>query len=182
MKLLNNLVKFGIPAIGMILISSCGSTQRTVIPQAVNTVSTVTFRDLNLKTGDYYLLNKVNADATINVEYKSDDHIQIQCVEDDFTLIYKKDKTGAWTIDKFSGVARMGYLTNDDRNMSTSLYNPEDIVRRLAIYRLINSVQQQGADGLIEPTISTNVVQTGKKTVTFTTHAEGKLIRLKSTK
>lgn len=181
MSILNKLVKFGIPALSIFLISSCKSFQRTVIPQAVNTVSTVTFRDLNLQKGEYDLLNKVSSDATITVEYKSKNYIVVRCQDDDFSISFKQ-LNGAWILDKFTGVARLGYLTNDDRNMSTSLFSPEDIVRRFAIYRLINNVQQKGADGLIEPTISTNVVQTGKKTLTFTTHAEGKLIRLKSTK
>ena len=181
MKILNNFVRFGIPVIGIILISSCGVKQPlSVIPRAVNTVSTVTFRDLNLKTGDYDLINTVTSDATISVEYKSD-KITVRCEDDDFSLVYKL-VNGAWIVDKYTGVARFGYLANDDKYMTTSLYSPEDIVRRLAIYRLINNVQQHGADGLIEPTVSTNVAQTGKNNVTFTTHAEGKLIRLKAKK
>lgn len=181
MKLLNNLVRFGIPVIGIILISSCGSRQPlTVIPQAVNTVSTVTFSDLRLQRNDYDLINTVTADATINVEYRSD-KITVNSVDDDFSLTYKL-VNGVWTVDKYSGVARFGYLVNDDKNMSTSFYNPSEIVRQIAVYRLINNVQQNGADGLIEPTISTNVAQTGKHNVTYTTHAEGKLIRLKPNK
>lgn len=182
MKLLNRFVHFVIPVIGLVLISSCGTTTKApFIPQASNTVNTVYFKDLNLTGNEYEVLNKVTATATINVRHKSSTEIIVQAPDDDFTIVYKGGD-GNWRIDNVVGVAHFGYLVNDDALMSKTFYSISDIVRRIAIYRLINEVQQQGADGIIEPTVSTNTVQTGKKNFTFTTCAEGKLVRLKSSK
>ncbi|MBD5320353.1 MAG: hypothetical protein HDS07_05605 [Bacteroides sp.] len=182
MKLLNRFVHFGIPVIGLILISSCGTTTKTpFIPKATNTVNTVYFKDLNLTGGEYEILNKVTATATIKVRYKSSNEIIVQAPDDDFTIVYKGGD-GNWRIDKSVGVACFGYLVNDDALMSKTFFSVDDIVRRLAIYRLINEVQQQGADGIIEPTVSTNAVQSGKKVFTLTTRAEGRLVRLKTSK
>ncbi len=181
MKILNKLVHFGIPVIGLIIISACGSSRPALIPEAVNTVNTVTFRDLNLRNGDYQLLNRATADATVQVYYKSKKEMVISCPDDDFSVTYVGG-VGAWTLKESTGVAKFGYLANDDVNMSKGFYSAENIVRRIAIYRLINLVQQQGADGIIEPTVSTNVAQSNKKTIIFNTHAEGKMIRLNSSK
>lgn len=180
MKLLNNLVRFGIPMIGLILISSCGSKQLTVIPTAINTVSTVSYNDLRLQRSDYDLLKTASADATLNVKYRKN-KIQIRSEDDDLRIILKKEG-GAWIVDKHSGVARYGYLSNDYANSNISYTSPEFIVRHIAAYRLINIAQQNGADGIIEPIISTTVVNNGENDITFKTHAEGKMIRLKTNK
>ena len=57
--------------------------------------------------------------------------------------------------------------------------DPEYVVRNLAIYRLINASKVRGADGIIEPVISTNVEQRGNDIV-FKTTATAKLIKLKT--
>lgn len=79
---------------------------------------------------------------------------------------------------KFKGFFKVGYLHNDHANASIS--NPEDFARKLAIYRLINISNEMGADGIVEPVVSTNVVQEDKNTVIFKTTVSGKAIRLKT--
>ena len=53
------------------------------------------------------------------------------------------------------------------------------MVRNLAIYRIINAAKVRGADGIIEPVISTNVEQRGRDIVLKTT-VSAKLIKLKT--
>ena len=75
----------------------------------------------------------------------------------------------------------MGYLSND---YYEELFNippyPHWIVRRLAIYRLINAAKIAGGDGVIEPLISTNVEQ-GKsnRDIVYKTTVSAKLIKIK---
>lgn len=79
---------------------------------------------------------------------------------------------------KFKGIFKVGYLHNDHANASFS--NPEDLARKLAVYRLINISNEMGADGIIEPVVSTNVAQQDNNTVIFKTTVSGKPIRLKT--
>ncbi|MBO8429009.1 MAG: hypothetical protein IAC68_03630, partial [Bacteroidetes bacterium] len=44
-------------------------------------------------------------------------------------------------------------------------------------YRLINVAKTNGADGIIEPIISTNIEQSGKD-ILYKTNVEAKIIRL----
>jgi len=177
MKLLNNLVRFGIPVAALIVISACGGQKLTVIPKAVNTVAPVSFNDLNLKSGDYTLVNTATAEATVVAKFKKN---EVTVSSEDFSITYNI-VNGGWYFKECDGVARLGYLTNVISDANALLF-PEDIARRLAIYRLINEVKMEGADGIIEPVVSTNVQKTGSKTVTYTSTAEGKLIKLKSNK
>ena len=69
-------------------------------------------------------------------------------------------------------------MSNDYRGETVSLIQPEEIVRRLAMYRLINVAKANGADGIIEPIVSTNVEQTGKNDILYKTTVEAKIIKL----
>jgi uncharacterized protein YbjQ (UPF0145 family) len=76
------------------------------------------------------------------------------------------------------GVVRLGYLGNSNIYSSDSNYIPaEEIVRRLALYRLISLAKEYGADALFEPTITTMASSKGK-TISYTTEASAKLIKL----
>ncbi len=181
MKLFNNLVRFGIPVAALVVISACGVPKINVIPKAVNTVAPVSFNDLNLKSGDYTLVNTATAEATVVAKYKKDKKKhEVTVSSEDFSITYNI-VDGGWYFKECDGVARLGYLTNMISDANALLF-PEDIARRLAIYRLINEVKTEGADGIIEPIVSTNVQKTDSNTVTYTSTAEGKLIKLKSNK
>jgi len=75
----------------------------------------------------------------------------------------------------------LGYLSNDyDNELFDIGPYPHWIVRRLAIYRLINAAKISGGDGVIEPIISTNVEQ-GRSShdIVLKTTVSAKLIKIK---
>lgn len=162
-----------------VFFTSC--TSYKIIPKAVNTVNSVRLEELNLKHGsDYTIMNTTTAEATVYYS-ESIGKISVREENNEFEIIYTEDKkTGKWSISSCKGIARFGFLSNDYGSTSLSdQISPEDIVRKLAIYRLINAVKAIGADGVIEPVVSTNVEQRGRDIV-FKTTASGKLIKLKT--
>lgn len=80
---------------------------------------------------------------------------------------------------KFSGILKLGYLSGDYVGETTNLFRPEDVARRLAIYRLINEAQQYGTDVLIAPTVATNVEQLGDRVI-FKSTATAKIVKIKT--
>lgn len=156
------------------LLASCG-TQQLIVPKALNTVNSVSLDELNLERGDYDILNTVSAEAIV-IYRERGSRIEIIDQNNEFSLIYIKGKTG-WRLEH-SGILKLGYLSNDYRGETVSLIQPEEIVRRLAMYRLINVAKANGADGIIEPIVSTNVEQTGKNDILYKTTVEAKIIKL----
>lgn len=171
------LILFSVVCITTLCLTSCGMFSPRVLPKAVNTVNTVGLSELNLVRADYQILNTVTAEATIKCEYDINS-ATITDESGDFKLIYNV-KNGVWTYKKHKGILRLGYLARDISD-ETKIYYPEDIARRFAIYRLINAVQEYGADGIIEPTVSTNVEQINKDDVVYKTTVTGKIIKLKT--
>lgn len=164
-------------ALVVFLMTSC-ATQ--IIPRAVNTVNAVSLDELNLSRKDYRLIKTITAEATIEyTELYGGSSIIIKSPEEKFALFYTKKKKG-WEY-KAVGIVKLGYLANDYKS-DTDLMGPEEIARRLAIYRLINQVRLEGADGIIEPVISTNVEQGDRNTIIYKTTVCGKLITLKTDK
>lgn len=158
--------------------SSCNVRRNTIIPKAVNTINTVALGDLNLARGDYEILNTVTAEAT--VAYQANNagtSIRITGEEDEFSLHYTQSK-GVWRC-KYHGILKFGYLHNDYEGVVSDLVQPEEIARRLAIYRIINMAQEYGADGFVEPTVATNIQQVGKD-VYFKSVVTAKIIKLKT--
>ena len=169
-------------AVCAILMPSCKSS-KSVIPQATNTINSVSLQELNLERKDYIVLNTISAEATIIAKFTSD-KVKVDDPDGGFSLTWKKVAFGkdeyGWTPDKIDGVVRLGYLSNDYQN---ELFNigpyPHWIVRRLAIYRLINAAKVAGGDGVIEPIISTNVEGKGKKEIVYKTTVSAKLVKIK---
>lgn len=156
-------------------------TQR-IVPTAVNTINSVGLSELNLKHGtDYTIVNTVTAEATIiYTERRKGQEIILKEENNEFKIVYTFDsELEKWYLTDFDGVARFGFLTNDDFGESYSTRNPEYVARNLAIYRLINQAKVRGGDGVIEPVVSSNVEQRGKDIV-FRTTASAKLIKLKT--
>lgn len=156
-------------------------TQR-IIPTAVNTINSVGLKELNLKHGtDYTIVNTITAEATvIYTERRKGEEITIREENGEFRIVYTFDsEQEKWYRTDFDGIARFGFLTNDDYLQDYSLNRPEYVVRNVAIYRLINASKVRGADGVIEPVISTNVEQRGKEIV-FKSTVSAKLIKLKT--
>ncbi len=165
--------------------ASCASQMR-IMPKAVNTVNTIHFDELNLERGHYIVSNTITTDASI-VYVSTAKHVNIRESQNEFELNFVQgkvinplDPNSGLTLYNFEGVLRLGYLTNDDANGAAINYlNPEDLARRLAIYRLINLAKEQGADGVIEPVVSTNIEQQGKMLV-FTTTVSAKCVKIKA--
>lgn len=171
---------FVVVALCAIVLSSCKSAL-SVIPQATNTIAPISFGDLNLSRKDYIVLNTISAEATLTAHF-SDGTVKVEDPAGEFSITWEKDKkTGEWAPDKIKGIVRLGYLSND---YDEGYYNippyPHWIVRRLAIYRLINAAKIAGGDGVIEPVISTNFEQ-GKsnRDIVFKTTVSAKLIKIK---
>lgn len=164
-----------IALIASLFLTSCSMFKPRVIPRAVNTVNTVMLEELNLTKNDYQILKTVTAEAIIKCEFGAT-NVTINEENDEFKLTYKV-QNGVWQYDKHKGIMRLGYLSRDYSSYDGILY-PEDIARRTAIYRLINSVQELGADGIIEPTISTNIEQINNHDVIYKTIVTGKIVKL----
>lgn len=153
-----------------------------IVPTAVNTINSVGLSELNLKHGtDYTIVNTVTAEATILYrESKKGEKVTIKEENNEFEITYEFDsEQEKWYRTDFEGIARFGFFSNDDYYQNYSMIYPENVVRNLAMYRIINQAKVRGADGIIEPVISTNVEQRGKDIV-FKTIASAKLIKLKT--
>ncbi len=153
--------------------TSCASV--TIIPKAVNTVNSVSLSELNLDREDYDVLNTATSEATIIYREKRR-QIEIFDAGNEFSISYQKTRFG-WLFDESTGIMRLGFLTNDYEDYNVFAIQPEELARRLAIYRLINVSKLNGADGIIEPVISTNIEQQGKDII-FKTTVSAKMIKL----
>lgn len=162
------------------IMASCSSVH--VIPKAKSTVNAITLKELNLTNSDYTMLNTISESAFISVTYYANEQIEVRDAEGTFSYTLAKNKTG-YTPVKQEGVIRAGFLSNDYG--AVDMNSPEDMARCLAVYRLINRSQELGADGLVEPVISTNIEGTsgsmGKMTVSYKTTVSAKPIKLKVT-
>ena len=155
-------------------LSSCGGSKTLVLPRAVNTVNAVGLSELNLERNDYQILDRITAEASV-VYKETSGTVKLSDDAGECEVTYKKTPMGL-TMRKFKGFFKMGYLHND--YSSVNYNNPEEFARRLAIYRLINMSNEMGADGIVEPVISTNIAQEGKNTIIFKTTVSGKIVKL----
>lgn len=156
----------------------------SVIPQALNTINSVSLSELNLERSDYIILNTLSAEATIIAHYHND-MVEVEDPNGEFSIKWHWNKkaglSGEWEAQSINGIVRLGYLSNDYEN---DLFNvgpyPHWMVRRMAIYKLINAAKVAGADGIIEPIISTNVEGgRNKNNIILKTTVSGKIIKLK---
>lgn len=155
-----------------------GFAQFSEPPIATNTINAIQLRELNLRSGDYTIMQSVTATSIIAVEH-SKKGFTITCEDENFMLKYKyldKDREEKYAIlDDWEGVVKLGFLNNMvDWKLPK---NAADVAKRLAIYRLINTAQQAGADGVIEPIVSMNMARSGKLYY-YKTTVTGRLIKL----
>lgn len=129
--------KFIIGAMAVFVIIMFGScSQKLIIPRAVNTINSVTLGELNLERNNYEILNNITADALISY-VDNGIYIEISDMNNEFSLQYTKNKKGEWQC-KHSGIVKCGYLDNDPEIKISEMIEPEELVRRMAIYRIIN--------------------------------------------
>lgn len=161
------------------VLASCSSQKDMVIPRAISTIGTASLNDLNLQRNDYEVINTVTAEATVSYKAnKAGTHIVITGEDDDFVLVYTKDSKKGWQC-KFDGILKAGYMQNISSTTRVEREDPAEIVHRLALYRLISQVKTVGGDGMVAPTVLTNVEQNGD-IVYFRTTASAKAIKLKA--
>lgn len=180
-------MKKSIIVLGAFCAFALTSCKMAIVPQAINTVNSVSLDEMNLERKDYNVLKTISAEATVTYKQNSSRKVTIQEEGNEFKFIYKYHKglfhpKGEWALDRFSGVARLGYLDNDYSKYESFVSDrirPEFMARSIAIYRAINACKVAGGDGLIEPIISTNVEQSGPRSVTFKTTVSAKIIKLK---
>ena len=164
----------GIACVAML--SACSSKKTVVIPRAISTIGTASLEDLNLQHGDYQIINTVEAEATIGYKRnKSGKNVSIFDANNDFSLDYKKDGI-IWNC-KFNGVVRAGYIGEVFGTTHIDAEHPEEIAFRLAAYRLINQAKLAGGDGILTPTVQTEVEQQGN-IIYFKTKASAKAIKV----
>lgn len=163
----------------VVVLASCSTT---ILPTATSTVNSVRLDELNLTREDYQVLKTVTADATVHYkEFMG--MVTISDVNDEFSVKYKqrkgllRKKQAGPKLMGYSGFFKMGFLSNDIGEIRYD--NPFEFARRLAIYRIINLAQIEGADGVIEPIISTNMSKDGL-TTKITTTVSAKLVTLKT--
>ena len=158
----------------------CGSLKGTssAPPIATNTINVASFKDLHLQKGDYVILKTASETSVIKARFTKYG-FTISSENGDFELEYKYDREdeGYVRLEDWSGVLNLGYFHNDVNALRYPT-SPAEVARRLAIYQLINTAAQAGADAVVEPVISMNMAKNGafyyyKTTVT------GKLIQLK---
>lgn len=163
-----------------LILTSCRTS--LFLPQAVNTMNTASLDALNLQRKDYEILNTITAESKLVFKYSYDGNsFSIICPDDDFTLRYTKTKKG-WEC-MYDGVLRLGFFVNDYMHLlPEEIATPDYVVRGIALYRAVNEAQQHGADAVIEPTISTNIDQTGNREYVFKTTVTAKLVKFKTDK
>lgn len=168
---------------GLMFATACSSS-RSLMPTAVNTVKSTSFNELNLTSNDYDILDRIEAQSTIFAKIDNNSYT-VYDEENTFRLLFSKNKDEV-TLEKYEGVMRAGYLSRDYAAINLKQPQPEEIARRVAIYRLINLVQEQGGDGIIEPVIATNVEETksswNSTTIAYRTTVSGKIVKLKTSK
>lgn len=168
-------------AVIAVIMSSCGGQKNLVVPRAVSTASAVNIESLNLKSGDYEILNTITESATVVCEYKNNE-IKIKSGDGDFSYTFAFDNNRGWNLKSFSGVATMGYLYNEINNVANSAtINAEEFARLGATAKLIDAIKDYGADGVIEPVTTTQVSGTGR-TIEYKSTVRAKLVVIKAKK
>ena len=166
-----------------IAMSSCRTAW---VPKAVNTVHPVGWEELNLVRKDYIILNTATAEASVTY-YRTSKRVKISDANNEYIATFKRakfrnafgKKDEVWYLHDVDGIVRIGFLNNDyDEDEIRLRCDPSWFSRRAAIYRIINAAKVAGADGIIEPVISTNIEQVGRNVI-FKTTVSGKLIKLK---
>lgn len=161
--------------------ASCGVR---LIPESVNTIDRAPLADLNLQRSDYEILNTITAEASVICHNISKSKRMIKDLNGEFSVKWKKPKlfhsrgTSAWVCKNFQGVLRTGALY-DLPAKTADHADPLDMAQRLALYRVINLAQQQGADAIIEPSYKVDIAQSGKA-VTYKATVVAKIIKIKT--
>lgn len=169
----------GITLLMVWALSSCRGTRNLIIPHAVSTADAIPATALNLTNGSYDILASVTETASVNVEYKHNS-MTVKSGDGDFAYWFTYDKNTGWSLRKFSGTATFGYLQTETHS-SESMPEAEEFARRVAIARLIETVKDYGADGVLEPIVATRASNAGNKTVEYQASVTAKIVKIHPT-
>lgn len=180
-----NLISSLVTMVAVLAMTSC-SSQSMIIPQATNAINSVGLSELRLNhETDYTILNTITAEATVVFSSKNGGKQIVVGEEDgDFQLVYKYDsKKREYNFIDCKGIARFGFLESGYSRVSDlrDPANPANMARNIATYRLINAAKISGADGIIEPIVTTNVDGQSRrrsKEIIFKTTVSGKPVKL----
>ncbi len=166
-------------------LASCGVQQPRLIPESVNTINRAQLSDLNLEREDYEVLNTLTADATVVCHDISDTKREISDINGEFIVkwekgsSFRKSKSSAWVCRDFQGILCTGALSNLPAQTADHA-DPLDMAQRLALYRLINQAQLEGADAILEPTYAIALEQTDRRKVVYKATVTAKIIKIKT--
>ena len=157
------------------------NAQSGLIPTtAISNMPVVTFSDLNSNRNIYTILNYIKTTAAVSSDNQKSKRT-IYEENGEFKLVYDIEKINGKRYLEYKdceGIIRLGYIGGSNIYNSESNYIPaEEIVRRLALYRLISLAKEYGADALFEPTITTTATSE-KKLIMYRTEATAKLIKI----
>lgn len=167
-------------ALVLSMMTSCTGVRNLIVPHSVSTIDAVPAAALNLAKGDYDILASVTETASVTAKYTGKS-LTIQSGDGDFAYLFTFDKkTAGWTLKKFKGTANFGYLQSDVRNFE-SMPEAEEFARRVAIARLIETVKDYGADGVLEPIVTTRASNSGNNMVEYQASVTAKIIKIHPT-
>lgn len=154
------------------------------MPQSVNTIDRAPLADLNLRRSDYEILNTITAEAAVACRKISWRKYAISDINDEFSMKWKRRnfffrKSPNWVCKNFQGILKTG-ASYDFPPQTADCRDPRDVVQRLALYRVINLAQQEGADAIVEPSYTMGVEQTGRRQFVYKATVTAKIIKLKT--
>jgi len=161
------------------LVTSCGGHKSLIVPRAVSSADAISVGALNLQKGDYDILKTVTETASVTATYSSTS-LKLISDDGDFSYSFKFNKSKGWTLNSFHGTATFGYLLQD-ASYSIDLPNAEEFARRVAIARLIEVVKDYGADGVLEPIVTTRASNAGRNVVEYQATVTAKIVKIHTT-
>ena len=163
----------------LLLLNSCGGSKNLIVPRAVSSAEAIPAAALNLAKGCYDILPSITETASVTAKYSSTS-LKITSGDGDFSYTFKFDKKDGWMLTKFSGTATFGFLVSD-ANDHIEMPDAEEFARRVAVSRLIEKVKDYGADGVLEPIVTTRATNSGNSTVEYQASVTAKVIKIKPT-
>lgn len=160
-------------------LSSCNGVKNLVVPHAVSSIDAIPAAALNLQKGDYDIMASLSETASVTAKY-SGKSLEVRSSDGDFYYQFAYDKKTGWSLKKFSGTANFGYLLSDATSPE-AMPEAEEFARRVAIARLIDAVKDYGADGVLEPIVTTRVSNAGKNTIEYQATVTAKIVKIHTT-
>lgn len=165
------------------IMTSCGGSKTMIVPRAVNTACAVSLDDLNMTSKDYVVLNTISAKSSVICKYGKD-NLSVESTDGNYAYKFSYDSNYGWKLDSFKGLATFGYLYKDilQSDKDRELLEVEKFARLGATANLIEAMKDYGADGVIEPVVTTRVSNIGKNTYEYSCTVRAKLVVVKNSK